>query len=184
MRTAIACCTSARPTKRSGAAAGKPVRNPESWTEAFHPDDQGIGLRGYKNGLAAGTSNTSTGSCAGRLDAGWRREGSRPRRAGKLVRITGVAEDITERKQLEEQLRNAQQMEAVGQLAGGIAHDFNNLLTVISGYAELGSLGSTLRGPLRRDLEQIKQDGQPRGALTRQLLAFSRKQVLQPKVLT
>ncbi len=93
------------------------------------------------------------------------------------------AEDVTERRALEQQLRQSQKMEAVGRLAGGIAHDFNNLLMVISGYSEflLDRLGPdpTLRGPA----QEIAGASQRASSLTRQLLAFSRKQMLAPKVL-
>jgi len=93
------------------------------------------------------------------------------------------AEDVTERRTLEQQLRQSQKMEAVGRLAGGIAHDFNNLLMVISGYSEflLDRLGPdpTLRGPA----QEIAAASQRASSLTRQLLAFSRKQMLAPKVL-
>ena len=93
------------------------------------------------------------------------------------------AEDVTERRALEQQLRQSQKMEAVGRLAGGIAHDFNNLLMVISGYSEflLDRLGPdpTLRGPA----QEIAAAAQRASSLTRQLLAFSRKQMLAPKVL-
>ena len=93
------------------------------------------------------------------------------------------AEDVTERRALEQQLRQAQKMEAVGRLAGGIAHDFNNLLTVISGYSEflLERIGAdpALRGPA----QEIANAAERATALTRQLLAFSRKQMLAPKVL-
>jgi PAS domain S-box-containing protein len=93
------------------------------------------------------------------------------------------AEDVTERRALEQQLRQSQKMEAVGRLAGGIAHDFNNLLMVISGYSEflLERLGPdpTLRGPA----QEISVAAQRASSLTRQLLAFSRKQMLAPKIL-
>src|SRR4029077_5231786 len=94
-----------------------------------------------------------------------------------------IFRDITERKSLEKQLRQTQKMEAVGQLSGGIAHDFNNLLGVIIGYSEI--LEQRLRpdDPLHKECLQIKKAGQSAASLTRQLLAFSRQQVLEPRVL-
>ena len=101
-----------------------------------------------------------------------------------------VFEDITERKdaeeardRLEDQLRQAQKMEAVGRLAGGVAHDFNNMLTVINSYAEMAVADLRDENPLRSDILQILEAGRRAIMLTRQLLAFSRKQVLAPKVL-
>jgi len=99
------------------------------------------------------------------------------------VGVQGIARDVTERKQLEAQLRQSQKMEAVGQLAGGIAHDFNNLLTTITGYSDLALRKLQPGDPLSRSLEQIKKAGERAASLTQQLLAFSRKQFLQPKVL-
>jgi two-component system, cell cycle sensor histidine kinase and response regulator CckA len=103
---------------------------------------------------------------------------------GVVVGVINMALDITDRKQLEAQLRQAQKMEAVGRLAGGIAHDFNNLLMVIQGYTEL--LLDRLGGehPLRRNAEHIHDASQRAAGLTRQLLAFSRKQMLDPQVLS
>jgi PAS domain S-box-containing protein len=94
-----------------------------------------------------------------------------------------VLRDVTERRKLEEQLRQSQKLESVGMLAGGIAHDFNNLLTVITGYSALILKRLDNSDPLARNVEEIRQAAERATSLTRQLLAFSRKQVLQPKVL-
>ncbi len=104
--------------------------------------------------------------------------------SGQLQGAICMALDITDRKQLEEQLRQSQKMEAVGRLAGGIAHDFNNLLMVIQGYADLLAERLPAGDPLHRNAEQIQTASQRATSLTRQLLAFSRKQMLAPKVIS
>ena len=101
---------------------------------------------------------------------------------GETLGFEMIAEDITERRTLEEQLRQSQKMEAVGRLAGGIAHDFNNLLTVIKGYSELMLEDLDNADPLRNEVDEIKKAADRAASLTRQLLAFSRQQVLAPKV--
>jgi PAS domain S-box-containing protein len=90
--------------------------------------------------------------------------------------------DITERKQLEAQYRHSQKMEVIGQLAGGVAHDFNNILTVISGHCAFILDNLRQDDPLRADVERIKKSGERAASLTRQLLAFSRKQALKPQI--
>jgi PAS domain S-box-containing protein len=97
--------------------------------------------------------------------------------------MEGIMVDITERKALETQLQQSRKMEAVGRLAGGIAHDFNNLLTIISGYTELALSRQHLPTEAHADIERIENAAGRAAALVRQLLAFSRKQVLQPKIL-
>jgi PAS domain S-box-containing protein len=109
--------------------------------------------------------------------------------SAELIELDGVTHvlvlttDITERRQLEDQLRQAGKMEAVGQLAGGVAHDFNNILTAILGYADLLAADLPAGDQRRDDVDEIRKAAHRATALTRQLLAFSRKQVLEPRVL-
>ncbi len=109
---------------------------------------------------------------------------------GEIVGVVGIGRDITERKRaeaaqakLEAQLRQAQKMESIGRLAGGVAHDFNNLLTAILGHSSLMQAEMSTSDPLFSDLEQIRQAAERAGALTRQLLIFSRQQPLAPVII-
>jgi PAS domain S-box-containing protein len=101
---------------------------------------------------------------------------------GRPVRRVGTVSDITERKKLEAQFLQAQKLESGGRLAGAVAHDFNNLLTIINGYSDLVISQMDLGGPFQKHLQAIRDAGQRAAALTEQLLTFSRKQVVQPRV--
>jgi two-component system, cell cycle sensor histidine kinase and response regulator CckA len=128
------------------------------------------------------------------IEVNWKRQDKAVivvRMSGRTVRdATGrtklyevIAEDITERLSLEKQFLQAQKMEAVGRLAGGVAHDFNNALGVITGYSQLLAPTLKLDDPRRKQVEEIGKAGRRAASLTRQLLAFSRKQVIQPVLL-
>jgi PAS domain S-box-containing protein len=131
----------------------------------------GASLTSEEIGTAAGTTRTYLSTKSAQRDE-----------QGKVIGLIGIARDVTELKHLEEQFRQAQKMEAIGRLAGGVAHDFNNLLTVINGNASL--VAQHLRNDPEGDelIAEIHDAGKRAATLTSQLLAFSRKQVLQPQV--
>ncbi len=107
--------------------------------------------------------------------------------AGRPLRAAGIGMDITRQKQLEEQFRQAQRMESIGNLAGGIAHDFNNLLTAILGYSNVlleDAASAGCSDQMKADLQGIRAAGERAATLTNQLLAFSRRQIIQPRVLS
>jgi two-component system cell cycle sensor histidine kinase/response regulator CckA len=106
-----------------------------------------------------------------------------PDENGEVAYFVGVQNDVTERKKLENQLRQSQKMEAVGRLAGGVAHDFNNLLTIISGYSQLMLALPDVSPNIRESLRVISEAGEQAATLTRQLLGFSRQTLLQPRIL-
>ena len=158
---------------------------PQRWVERIHPDD----VAGYRDAVAKLRDRGEpmhleyrvrheNGSWLVLDDAGALLRGER----GGADRAVGVLSDVTERKALEAQLRHAQKMEAVGLLAGGVAHDFNNLLLTVQGRAELLLAGLRERGDERRQVEEIQSAAERAAHLTRQLLAFSRRQPLRPRV--
>jgi two-component system cell cycle sensor histidine kinase/response regulator CckA len=158
----------------------------EAFMQVVHPDDRDSVLETVGTAMQSGTDFSMLNrsllpdgsvrwlSGAGRVYFGEHRE---------PVHGVGISVDITERRALEAQYQQAQKMEAIGQLAGGVAHDFNNLLTIILGNCEL--LLDDVDGNVQRqeDLTQIQRAGQSAAGLTRQLLAFSRKEIIEPKLL-
>ncbi len=169
-----------------GLPSGAFERPLESFFERIHPDDREAVRATITEAMAGGTDFSLqhrivrpdgvvrwvNGAGQIHLDAG-----------GRAVRGVGVSLDVTERHILEAQFQQAQKMEAVGRLAGGVAHDFNNLLTAILGYC--GILLDDLRAedPIRQDVVEIQKAGVRAAELTRQLLAFSRRQIIEPTVL-
>ena len=159
--------------------------NPSSFLDAVHPEDRERVAANSRTLQAEGKYDEIYRILRADGSMRWIRDRAFPIRneAGEVYRIVGLAEDITERKQIESQFFQAQKMEAFGTLAGGVAHDFNNLLTVISGYNEIVLNAFNPNDPRRDCVEEIGKAAERATALTGQLLAFSRQQVLQPKVI-
>jgi two-component system, cell cycle sensor histidine kinase and response regulator CckA len=157
--------------------------NIEAWYSRVHPDDHARIGRSLRTALDEGAEVWSDEYRFRRADGNYATifdRGFVLRNAdGAPVRMIGAMMDVSDRKQLEAQFRQAQKLEAVGQLAGGVAHDFNNILTVIQGHASLVLETQPVSEVLRDSVRQILDVSERAAALTRQLLAFSRKQVLQ-----
>jgi two-component system cell cycle sensor histidine kinase/response regulator CckA len=158
----------------------------EAFTEGIHPADRAGVVESVERAMKTGSDFTlehrvcwRDGTVRWLTGAGRIQLGSN----GKPMRGVGISMDVTARRTLETQYQQAQKMEAIGRLAGGVAHDFNNLLTTILGYCELilGTLAPS--DPLRADVSEIQRAGMSAAALTRQLLAFSRKQIIEPTLL-
>ena len=154
----------------------------EAFVERIHPEDRAVVLETIGNAKKAGTDFSVNHrsirpdgtvrwlSGAGRVHLG---------KHGEPVRGVGISLDVTERRLLEQQFQQAQKMEAIGRLAGGVAHDFNNLLTVILGYCELLLADLDPADPRQTDIAEIQKAGARGAGLTRQLLAFSRKEIIE-----
>jgi PAS domain S-box-containing protein len=165
-----------------GYTAEEWVADSENWLRYVHPDDHAAvndaelaGLQG-KSFQAEYRMTRKDGTTVWISDTATITQGSEDRPV-----MEGLLVDISERKLMEMQSQQARRMEAVGRLAGGIAHDFNNLLTIIKGYTELARQRAEGQPALKNDIERIEDASERAAALVRQLLAFSRKQVLQPK---
>jgi two-component system cell cycle sensor histidine kinase/response regulator CckA len=157
------------------------------WDERVHPDDRAR-VEATLDAAVAGDAESWTeeyrflrgdGLYAAVLDRGIIVRGD----DGRPVRMIGCMADLTERRRLEDQLRQSQKMEAVGRLAGGVAHDFNNVLTVVKSFSEFLLEDLDRLDPRRSDVEEIAKAADRAAALTRKLLAFSRKQVMRPEPL-
>jgi PAS domain S-box-containing protein len=154
--------------------------------DLLHPDDA-VNVRTQLATLGGGPDEVTTlGARFQKRDGSWRRgEGTLRNRLGDVAVRALVLNfrDVSDQHLLEQQFRQSQKMEAVGQLAGGVAHDFNNLLTAITGFAELMRYDLPVRESQQESLDEITYAAKRAAALTRQLLAFSRQQVLQPRVI-
>jgi PAS domain S-box-containing protein len=154
--------------------------------DLLHGDDAETTLRVFAEGVATGKGGRFLELRFRHKDGTYRVLEAVGRYLADDPVVRGVvinARDVTERRSLERQLLQAQKMEAVGRLAGGVAHDFNNVITAILGYTDLLLDGLPTLSPLRPDLGEIRKAADRAAGLTRQLLAFSRKQVLEPRVL-
>lgn len=159
-------------------------RRPSEWLDAIHESDRPRILDAVRTKQNQGTYQETYRVVRPDSSIRWVLDRAYPIRnaAGEVYRIVGIAQDITDQRALQDQLRQSQKMEGFGQLAGGVAHDFNNLLTVMRGNAELLLLNSAQLSPEANEcLKQIAAAAERAANLTRQLLAFSRKQVMQPK---
>jgi two-component system cell cycle sensor histidine kinase/response regulator CckA len=162
-----------------------PFEDPRFWLDRVHPEDRRDvvdpavqKLLRLKGATIEFRYQTSRGIWR------WHRSRLIPRRGPDgIILVDGLETDVTDRVALEDQLRHAQKMEAVGQLAGGVAHDFNNILTAILGYTDLALRRLPESDPVRAGLLEIQRGGERAAALTRQLLAFSRRAAAQPRVI-
>ena len=152
------------------------------WANSIHPEDRQRVLRSIQEKEEVGGYEETYRIVRPDGSVRWVRDRAFPVRdaSGKILRIFGVAEDVTERRRLEEQFLQSQKMEAVGRLAAGVAHDFNNLLTVILGYSDMARTELPGDVPASGYLREVVEASHRAGALTKQLLTFGRKSAYLP----
>ncbi len=160
------------------------LAQPESFKDAIHPEDRVEALNTLQSG-STGPYELEYRIVRPDSSIRWIRNRAFPIRkgAGPATRVVTMAEDVTEKREWEMQLRQSQKMQAIGRLAGGVAHDFNNLLAVIFGHSALLAASEPSPERLRDSLVEINRAAERGAALTRQLLAFGRRQMVEPKVL-
>lgn len=168
-----------------GRSAAELKVRPQAWLESVHPED-----RAHVRAAAERSAQTGEYSIEYRIvrpdgSFRWIRDRGFPvfGEANQIARVAGIADDITEHKQLEAQFLQAQKMDTVGRLAGGVAHDFNNMLTGIRCFAQLALDSLPTDSSARADLEQVMQATLRAEGVTRRLLAFARQQVFRPEIL-
>ncbi|MBI2421290.1 MAG: response regulator [Candidatus Hydrogenedentes bacterium] len=173
--------------RQIGYADGEIGNHYDEWQSRLHPEDRDRILSAVGEFTGSARRQYNEEFRLRHKDGSYRwilAQGSLEREAGgRAIRMLGTHVDITGRKRLEDQFLQAQKMESVGRLAGGIAHDFNNLLSVILGYSELALTSLDEGNPARAEIILLRRAGERAADLTRQLLAFSRQQILQPVVL-
>ncbi|HEX6434577.1 MAG TPA: PAS domain S-box protein, partial [Gemmatimonadales bacterium] len=169
-----------------GLLPSQPVTRHEHFLERVHPDDREF----VRAELQRAIENSSELDCEYRVvqpsgRVRWHADQGRVARdsGGTPLYMTGVCLDVTDRRLMEERLRQAQRMDSVGQLAGGIAHEANNMMSVVLGCADYVLQRTDLPEPVRQDVEQIWRAAKRTAGVTQQLLAFSRRQMLQPQIL-
>ncbi len=157
----------------------------QGWLSIIHPQDVARVENNAKKYLAGQLVNHEYRIIRADGNVKWLHGATSPTldEEGRVIRLDGVVSDITERKQLEEQLHQAQKMEAIGTLAGGIAHDFNNMLTAVMGYTGLTLQMLPPDSSVRPDIESIERIAHRGANLVRQLLAYARRQIIEPKVI-
>ncbi|MFN8599708.1 MAG: PAS domain S-box protein [Candidatus Binatia bacterium] len=158
--------------------------NPRAWLDAIHPDDRGRVVHAAETHQVLGDYDETYRILQPDGSVRWIHDRAFPVRDehGRVLRIVGTAEDVTEQRRLEEHFRQVQKMEAIGQLAGGIAHDFNNILAAILGNVELALSDVDGRHPARRSLEEIQRASGRAKHLIQQILTFSRQQPRERRI--